>query len=119
MGNTYHNFIVKGPVQEQIATYLAAQKQAAFVSPTLRDLTFVYAPDDTWSTLAEQLSRTFACPTLFVSVYDSDIFEYDLYDAGRRVDTYNSAPDYFDEEADDFDEEEGGEVIPFEAPVAG
>lgn len=98
MGNTYHNIIVKGPTQDHIAAYLDKQKQAAFVSPTLHDLTFVYGPDEVWSTLAENLSRAFHCPALFVSVYDSDVFEYALYDAGRRVDAYNSGPDYFDDE---------------------
>jgi len=98
LGNTYHNIAVKGPTQDHIVAHLDAQKQAAFVSPTLTDLTFVYGPDEEWSALAEDLSRTFQCPALFVSVYDGDVLQYILYAEGRPIDEYNSAPDYFDGE---------------------
>lgn len=98
MGNTYHNITVKGPTQIQIVTYLEAQGQAAFVSPTLADITFVYSPDASWSALAEDLSRTFHCPALFVSGYDNDVFQYTLHAAGRIIDEYDSAPDFFDNE---------------------
>jgi hypothetical protein len=98
MGNTHNNIILKGPPQVQILAYLEQQKQGAFVSPTLDGLTFVYASDDGWAALAEDLSRTCRCIALFASVYDSDVLEYTLYDQGRQIDMYNSAPYYFDGE---------------------
>ncbi len=98
MGETHQNTVVKGPVQDHIVAHLDVRKQAAFVSPTLADFTVVYGPDEEWSSLAEDLSRTFQCPALFASVYDGDVFHYILYAEGRPIDEYSSAPDYFDGE---------------------
>jgi hypothetical protein len=77
---------------------VAGAKSRLGRDPSLGDLTFVYAPDESWTALAEDLSRTLHCLALFVSVYDNDIFEYALYDEGRPIDQYNSAPDYWDGE---------------------
>ena len=118
MGNTYHNITVKGPTHDEIVSYLDAQKQAAFVSPPLQDLTFVYSSDDVWTTLAEDLSRTFQCPALFTSVYDGDILQYTLYDEGHCIDEYDSAPDYFDGE-DWGDEAEAEDTRPHQPEPAG
>lgn len=93
MGSTYTNTTVKGPRQNQVVAYLQEQRQTAIVTPTFDDLTFIYAPDRAWSTLAEQLSRAFHCPALFAFVYDSDIFRYTLFRGGEILDEYDSAPD--------------------------
>jgi hypothetical protein len=82
VGNTYHNIVVKGPTRERIVTALTEQKHGGLLSATLDDLPFVYTPDAAWSAPAERLSRTFHCVALFAAVYDSDYFEYHLYDDG-------------------------------------
>jgi hypothetical protein len=104
MGNTHNNIIMVGPSQDQIVAALQAREQGAFVSPTRNGITFVWATDDGWAPLAEDLSRTCGGLALFASVYDSDIFEYALYEEGRLIDKYNSAPDYFDGEGLEGDE---------------
>ncbi|HWE64713.1 MAG TPA: hypothetical protein VHB98_23610, partial [Chloroflexota bacterium] len=113
------NIVLKGSSQEQVVTYLEQHKQRAFVSPTRNELTFVYATDDAWNPLAEALSRTYGCAALFESVYDSDIFQYMLYEQGNLIDQYNSAPDYWDGEewADPESDEEVQDHQP--EPVGG
>lgn len=99
MGNTYNNIILRGPSQERIVAALRERNQSAFVSPTRGGATFVWASDDGWAALAEDLSRTCGGLALFASVYDSDVFTYALYGGGELLDGYDSAPDYFDGEA--------------------
>ncbi len=36
-----------------------------------------------------------ACPAIRLSIYDSDVFWYVLYDRGEVIDAYDSAPGYF------------------------
>ena len=92
--NTYANVILKGPQQAAIAAHLSAHKHCAFVGPTVDGVTFVYTPFDTWTAVAEELSRTFQCPTVFSFGYDSDVFGYTIYDDGYVREEYVSAPYY-------------------------
>jgi hypothetical protein len=50
--------------------------------------------------LAGDLSGRLGCAALAVLNHDDSVLMYSLFEAGRRVDAYNSAPDYFDEGAD-------------------
>jgi hypothetical protein len=55
-----------------------------------------------------KLSKRYACPTFAFLVHDSDVFLYFLADKGKVVDSYNSCPAYFDEDASG--EPSGGKV---------
>jgi hypothetical protein len=86
MGTTYENSLVRGPLQDQLVTYLTAQGQEALVSPTLNGLTFIYTPNG----LAEKaLSQAFHCPVFTARVYDDDYFWYWLFDDGDLADAYD------------------------------
>src|SRR5690349_10224754 len=68
------------------------------------------SPEDTWtsifpeavdqdqaalSEMASNLSKALNRPVIAFLVHDSDIFLYWLYDGGKELDRYNSAPGYF------------------------
>ena len=84
----------KGPRQAAIVAHLSAHKHRAFTSPTAKGFTFVYAPFDTWTAIAEELSRTFQCPAFFAFGYDGEVFGYTLSEHSHVRDGYVSAPDY-------------------------
>lgn len=107
MGSTYNNILLKGPTQEQIVAYLQEQQQASFVSPTLHGLTFVY-PRDAREDLAAALSRAFHTLAFWALVYDSEVFEYALFDDGALLDAYTSDPRPWDD-GDDEEDEEGAD----------
>ena len=92
--NTYTNVIVKGPQQETMVAYLMEHRHRSFISSIVNGFTFVYTPFDAWTSVAEEMSRTFNCPALFSFGYDSDVFGYTLYENGQIHDEYESAPDF-------------------------
>jgi hypothetical protein len=104
VGFFYSNITLKGPTQEQLATYLRLQQRDAYVSPTVNDITVVYDREcedlkaDVLHTVASHLSRAFECPALVAYLFDDDVLWYALYQHGHCVDTYNSVPDYFDDD---------------------
>ncbi|PQO31176.1 hypothetical protein C5Y96_12555 [Blastopirellula marina] len=49
--------------------------------------------------VAQHLSQQLEAPAIAFMVHDSDIFFYWLYDNGRQLNQYNSAPGYFGEDA--------------------
>jgi hypothetical protein len=56
------------------------------------------ALDARWATVAQELSTRLRCVAWAVRVYDDDILQYKLFDAGTERDEYLSTPDYFDGE---------------------
>ena len=49
------------------------------------------------STVAQRLARKLPGELFNLMVYDDDVFAYDYYCAGKRVDQYCSRPDFFGE----------------------
>jgi hypothetical protein len=101
MGSYYGNVTLHGPQQAAVATYLDREGRAAYVSPTVGQATVIYDAVEGDTALAAALSRAFTCPVLVVRNHDSDILQYELYDAGARTDAYDSWPGYFEEDEDD------------------
>lgn len=103
MGSFYTNITLKGPRQDEVIEYLSVDKRSAAVSPAFNELTVVYdeaaesQDDQVLSALAADLSRQFHCPALAVLNHDDGVLWYELYDNGKKLDGYNSRPDYFDE----------------------
>jgi hypothetical protein len=62
---------------------------------------------ETLARLGARLSKSLACTVLAVLNHDDDILLYRLYSNGTLVDEYNSAPNYFDTDAEP-SEPEGG-----------
>jgi hypothetical protein len=102
MGNFYTNITLRGPGQDEVAAVLSREGREALVSPTVNGFTTVFDAEcemqDTrvLAALAADLSSEFACPALAVLNHDDDVFLYELYSNGELMDTYDSAPGYFD-----------------------
>lgn len=104
MGNFYTNYTLRGPTQKDVAAALAGRN--AIVTPQMSGSLVVFdeASDDQnhehIAELAEMLSSKFQCPVLAVLNHDDDILWYQLYERGRLMDEYDSAPDYFEPAAE-------------------
>ncbi len=102
MGFFYTNVTLYKAPRNQVADFLASKKRIALISPTQDNFTVVYDREtedqDTrvLMMLSESLSRQFKCTVWASLVHDSDIYMYWLYGSGKLLDTYNSAPGYFD-----------------------
>lgn len=102
MGAFYANITIKGASQKQIVDFLTTENRDAWATPTVNDVAVVYDSELTRGCDANvlvPLTKTFSqaldCVALGVSLYDSDIFRYALYQSGQRVDRYHSAPGYW------------------------
>jgi len=106
MGNFYTNITVHGPTQDKVADALSEMDRTAYVSPTVGGYTIVYdAECDDQDTeiigrLTADLSRQLECAAIALLNHDDDVLWYQLYKNGELVDEYNSAPDYFEPEAE-------------------
>lgn len=104
MGSFYTNITLRGPTQHEVADYLIQADRIAYVSPTVKRITVVYDADsesqDTsvMGRLASELSNHFQCPSLAILNHDDDLLVYQLYEAGKLIDEYDSSPGYFDGE---------------------
>ena len=68
--------------------------------------------DGTNAMLARDLSAEFRCPAIAVTIHDDDVLYFDVYEMGRQVDHYNSAPGYFTWDGDgDPPAPEGGRTL--------
>ncbi len=94
MGSSYDSITVKGPEQAQIAAFLEAMGQSAFLTPTRDSVTVVACRDLQTSQgfLAHRLSKELICTVWCVLVHDSDVMHYSLYQKGSLVDDFNSDP---------------------------
>ncbi len=122
MGNFYVNVMLKGPGRDQIAACLAEAGCEAYLSPTVDGVTMVCEAvcdsqnDDHIRAFTTKLSERLACPALAVLNHDDDVLWYGLYAAGVLDHEYNSAPDFFESEFldpdDDLELDDDGVSIP-------
>jgi hypothetical protein len=102
MGNFYTNITLSGPDKDAVLGALRRNNRSAYVSQTHDHFTVVYdletesQDEEVLCHVAELLSREFAGPALAVLNHDDDILIYHLYSRGEKVDSYNSAPGYFE-----------------------
>jgi hypothetical protein len=101
VGISYTNITLKGIDHHQVAAYLKNQRRQAFVAPSVNSYTVVFdkeadAREQALQSLAVELSSSFECVAFAVLVHDGDLFAYWLYDAGQLLDSYDSAPSYFE-----------------------
>lgn len=99
MGTFYSNCQVRSNSQDAVVEALTRLlKEPAYVSPTVNGWVGVYPeggytdPDE----LAKQLSERITCGVFYLTVHDSDIFSYSLYENGKQRDEFNSSPSYFE-----------------------
>jgi hypothetical protein len=104
MGQFYTNFTLRGPSQQEVASALSGR--SAIVTPSLNGCVVAYdeaseAQDfGIISELGARLSRQLGCPVLAAVVHDDDILFFEHYEGGEVTDTYDSAPGYFDADAE-------------------
>jgi hypothetical protein len=102
MGSFYTNITLRGPDKDAVLEVLRRNNLRAYVSQTRDHFTVVYdletesQDEELVCHITELLSREFACPALAVLNHDDDLLAYYLYVCGDRVDSYNSAPGYFE-----------------------
>jgi hypothetical protein len=94
MGTSYDNITLKGASQEAIVSFLGQIGIVAYVSPPAGDITVVYCSRNDGG-IARRLSQHLHCIALFASVFDSDVFSYELYENGVLNDQYESFPGTF------------------------
>jgi hypothetical protein len=101
MGNFCTNISLKGGSQADLVAALNANNRSAYISPTIDGVTVVYdelcenQDTDELGRLASDLSKVVHGRALAILIHDDDIFWYELHSDGRRVDAYNSEPNYF------------------------
>jgi hypothetical protein len=106
VGSFYTNITLRTPDTDRVEAALRQVRRTAFIAPPSEGCTVVFdeaseSQDlDILGALAMHLSRACGCPALAVLNHDDDVFIYLLYEAGELVDEYNSAPSYFDDDAD-------------------
>jgi hypothetical protein len=102
MGNFYTNITLRSEDTGRIMQTLTEQGRTAFVAEPREGFSVVYdrASDEqdpeVIDEVATQLSKGLGCAALAVLNHDDDVLWYGLYDRGKLVDEYSSAPGYFD-----------------------
>jgi hypothetical protein len=103
MGTFLTNITLRGVSPSQVSAWLRKNKRRAFVSEEVRGCTIVCDCDcdeqeaETLADLAASLSKDLGCPALAAMVHDSDVLLLMLFEQGRVVMDYNSAPAYFED----------------------
>ena len=93
MSGYYANITLHGPSQQEVAAFLTASGQPAYVAPTVKRNTVVFHEDlGAQERLAASLSHHFHCPALLVMAYGEAVLLYELYVKGGRADAYVSSP---------------------------
>lgn len=106
MGNFYTNFTLKTSDTVGVAATLTKASRSALVSPAAGGYVVVFdeAADQQDTEVVEEvgslLSGHHRCAVLAILNHDDDVLCYWLFAGGKRVDAYNSCPDYWDESAD-------------------
>jgi hypothetical protein len=100
MGSFYTTATTYGPTQEQVVAEVKSIK--TYVAPT-KDKFTVFYPDTMSinpfeiSKIFSSISKSLSSPLFVASVYDSDVFFYELWENGNLVDRYVSDPSAFGE----------------------
>lgn len=118
MGAFYTNVLLRGVTCEQTLCALRKLRRRAFVASGGRGATVVYdskcEQQDTkfLCDLSAALSRELQCAAWGILNHDDDVLWYALFSNGEIVDSYNSAPDFFEDSNDPAPPEGGdGEVL--------
>lgn len=104
MGNFYVNYTLHGVTQTAVAAALSGRR--CFVTPAIHDSIIAFDEESDGqdqqviSSLAAELSRKLRCPVLAVLNHDDDILWFQLFHSGDLQDQYDSAPGYFDPNAE-------------------
>lgn len=99
MGGFYVTHTIRATDREKIGGLLASRK--ALVSTACSGVVVVYDKDansqdeDIVIDLARLLSAGMNAVVFAVLNHDDDILMYWLFEGGKQIDSYNSAPDYF------------------------
>jgi len=107
MGIFYTNITLFKTERDQVLDFLNSEKRMAYVSPKQDNFVVVYdkeTEDQDPRILAElaiKLSKALHCKAFASLAHDGDVFYYWLYEKGKLVDKYNSAPDYFESDMDE------------------
>jgi hypothetical protein len=113
VGSFYTSHTLRGPSPEEVLGFL--KSRSALVSRsengcvTVLDEACESQDGEVLAELAHDLSERFQCPVLAVLNHDDDILYFELYEDGQKTDEYNSAPGYFNEDAED-DRPVGGDA---------
>jgi hypothetical protein len=99
MGGFYGSVQVRGEDRESVRSALeplARQKRRFLLGPPLDGWIGVY-PDGSGQDfgIARALARRLPGELIAMLAHDDDIFAYEYYRDGRRIDQYDSIPDYF------------------------
>jgi hypothetical protein len=114
MGNFYVNFSVKRDDPTPVVDALRRAGCHAVVTPPSGGYVVAFEEDSdaqdpsAIARVGALLSGEAKAPVLAVLNHDDDVFCYWLFEGGHLSDTYNSCPDYFDE---DDDSEPGGDAV--------
>src|SRR6187455_1673439 len=98
MGNFYVNYTLRGPEPETVAAALTGR--SAIVTPQDNRSVVVFDAEaesqdlGVFDAVGRRLSTELKCPVLAVLNHDDDVLLYRLFENGRLVDEYNSAPAY-------------------------
>jgi hypothetical protein len=100
MGGFYGSIQVRGEDREPLRSALeelARKKRRFLLGPPLGGWVGVY-PDGSGQDfrVARALARRLSGELIAMLVHDDDIFAYEYYRNGRRIDQYDSSPDYFE-----------------------
>lgn len=101
MGGFYGSVQIRSDDRDAVRTaleQLAKEQRKFLLGPPLNGWIGVY-PDGGGQDLgvASELARRLKVELIAMLVHDDDIFAYEYYRDGHRVDQYNSIPDYFGE----------------------
>jgi hypothetical protein len=105
MGSFYTNITLRIADRSRVKLHLLARGLSAFLSRAENGTLVVYdrgaeeQDPAVLDRLAADLSSRFGGAALAILNQDDDVLTYSLFEAGRRTDEYNSAPDYFDQGA--------------------
>lgn len=106
MGSFCTNITVRTADTDGVAAAVRQAGRTAYIAPPENGSIVVFdeasegQDPEVLKTLALHLARTCRCPALAILNHDDDVLVYVLFDAGKVVDEYNSAPGYVDADAD-------------------
>ncbi len=113
MGNFYVNFGVRSSDLSKTVAALRQAGRVAYIAPPANNILVVYDRDSDTQDESEivkvggLLSESVSSAVLAVLNHDDDVLCYWLFEQGRIIDSYNSAPGYF----------EGDDVLPTSSDV--